>query len=376
MLGCSGDPPPAPTEFDLPEVVNHGGPVLTTARIQPIYVADFPYGSEMDTFVSRLPGSAYWHQIGAEYGLGPAVALPGVTSVAALASVVGPDDATALVADVFASGLLPGLPRGDTIYALFFPSTIAVSVNGRQLCQGGLFGYHAEAVVAGVNVPMVVVADCGADSDATALSGAGAVSAILSHELVEAATDPFPDSAPAFADVDARHAVWSQALDGGELADLCENEAPNVIMPDDLGYPVQRIWSNAAVRAGTGPCVPVPPGEVYFVAVPRLPDTARLAGSPTEVAALVAPIASAATVEVDFRSEPDPPSSWQAVALEIHGDGETAAAGTVPPVSGTAGRSATLTVAAPPAQAGTFPLVIVSHAAGALHLWVGTIVRR
>jgi hypothetical protein len=376
MLGCAGDPPAAPTEFDLPEVVNHGGPVLTTARIQPIYVADFPYGSEMDTFVSRLPASAYWHQAGAEYGLGPAVALPGVTSEGGLASVVGPDDATALVAGAFASGLLSGGPRGDTIYALFFPSTIAVSVNGRQLCEAGLFGYHTESLVAGVKVATVVVADCGADSAATASSGAGAVTAILSHELVEAATDPFPDSAPAYADVDARHAIWSQALEGGEVADLCENEAPNVIMADDLGYPVQRIWSNAAVRAGTGPCVPVPPGEVYFVAVPRLPDATRLAGSPAEVAALVAPVASAAAVEVDFRSEPAPPSSWQAVALEIHADGETAAAGTVAPVSGAAGDSATLTIAAPAAQTGTFPLVIVSHAAGALHLWVGTIVRR
>lgn len=369
MVGCGGDRPDVASGFDLPVVVDQGGPVLSSARVQPLSFSGFPYASEMDTFLQRLPSSGYWSEIGAEYAIGPFTALPGKASDAGLPPEVGPGQATALLADAFDAGLL-GAPDGNTIYALFFSSATRVVVGGEVLCGStGVFGYHAEAVVRGVSVPMIVVSDCGPSDDPDELSGTDALTAALSHELFESATDPFPDSAPAYFDVDDGHAVWSEAIDGGELADLCENERPNLITPPDVGYPVQRVWSNAAATAGTGPCIPVPPGEIYFAAVPRRPASAP-------DAQVTAAVGSVARVQVDFRQQPGPPQSWQALAFEVQPSDEAPRAGG-PPVSGTAGHSATIAVMAPSPRAGTFPLVILSHSpAGAVHLSVAAIVRQ
>src|SRR3954451_8292529 len=99
VLGCSGDPADPPMDFDLPQVVNRGGPVLAAPQVQPIYLPGFPYQRDMDTLLARLPASAYWRQVGAEYGLGPAIVLPGAASAAGVASVVDADGAAALLAD-------------------------------------------------------------------------------------------------------------------------------------------------------------------------------------------------------------------------------------------------------------------------------------
>jgi hypothetical protein len=376
-MGACGDAAAPVPLFDLPTVVNHGGPILAAARVQPIYFSGFRYPNEVDEFIRRLPTSAYWQQIGAEYGLGPPTALPGVASTAELPPTVGSEDMAALLAAELAPGSRAGTARGDTIYVLLFSSSTAVSVSGGRLCDDqGFLAYHAEASISGTPVAMVVATDCDA-SDPSGLSGPGLVTAALSHELVEAATDPLADSAPAYSDVDPDHAMWSAAIDGGELADLCENEWPNLIVPEDLGYPVQRIWSNAGAKAGTGPCMPVPPGEVYFVAVPRLPKEAAVSGSPAlTVPAVSASTGTAATVDVDFLSQPDPPPSWEAVGIEYHGAAEPAGGQRPAPVSGSAGQSRQLSVTATEPRAGTFPLIILSHSpSGDLHLWVGAIVR-
>src|SRR5439155_8196592 len=132
--------------------------------------------------------------------------------------------------------------------------------------------------------------------------------------------DPFPDSAPAFLDVDPPHALWTSALGGAEIADLCENEEPNLIVPEDIGYPVQRIWSNQSAHAGTGPCVPVPPGEAYFNAVGRLPSTAtvNVRNTPTTMKVLRVSAADTATVTADLRGGSAAPASWQMIAVEFH----------------------------------------------------------
>ncbi len=72
----------------------------------------------------------------------------------------------------------------------------------------------------------------------------------LSHELIEAATDPLPSSNPAYVQEDNADIVWTLVTDG-EVADMCEfNDDANVVPPGGT-YMIQRTWSNAAAARGT-----------------------------------------------------------------------------------------------------------------------------
>src|SRR5207249_7804873 len=101
------------------------------------------------------------------------------------------------------------------------------------------------------------------------LHGFDVVSATSSHELVEAVTDPFPSSSPAFAAVDQDHSVW-RLFPLTELGDMCAVNAGADFRPRDLDYLVQRTWSNAAARAHRDPCGPRGDDDVYFNSVPAL----------------------------------------------------------------------------------------------------------
>lgn len=78
-----------------------------------------------------------------------------------------------------------------------------------------------------------------------------------SHEYYEWATDPFPQSAPAYTQLDDEHWAWS-VLMIGELGDLCTFQDRENLTPSDMDYVVQRQWSNKLSLAGKHPCAPVP----------------------------------------------------------------------------------------------------------------------
>jgi hypothetical protein len=376
--GCgSGSSESASGAFDLPTVVSLGGPVLATPRVQPIYFTGFPHAAEIDAFLQRLAASNYWTAVASEYGVGAPTIAAGVHSGVAVARALVLADLTPLLEQTFqADAAALGAPDGGTVYALFFSPDTSITVSGTSLCQAGApSGFHFETQVAGQRVPVVVVPTCASLGD-SGLSGAAALTPPLSHELVEAATDPFPTSQPAFADTDQRHPMWAQALAGAEIGDLCENEAPNLTTPSDVGSPVQRIWSNAGVAAGTGPCVPVPAGEVYFNAAARLPETITIQryGMTVPVPAVRAAVGATATVEVEFGSNGGSPSSWSAAAVEVHTAAKLTARPT--PVTGRRDEMHTLTIATPESTAGLFPFVVVSRAGDQVHLWVGTIQRQ
>jgi hypothetical protein len=103
------------------------------------------------------------------------------------------------------------------------------------------------------------------------LSGIDFVTAGLSHELVEASTDPFYLSGPAYLSPPSVYNDWNFAT-GGELADMCTTTTAVYFKPTDFPYMVQRSWSNMAASADNDPCVPAPAGP-YFGAAPVLPDT-------------------------------------------------------------------------------------------------------
>jgi hypothetical protein len=276
-----------------------------------------------------------------------------------------------------------GPPRADTIYALFLPPTTSLTAGGMVFCGSGApAAYHGEAKVSGVTVPMAVIPACSSAAGDPSLTGASVLTPALSHELVEAATDPLSNSAPAFKSIDPAHVMWAVAMSGGEIADLCENDRPHLITPADLGFPVTRVWSNSAARGTGGPCVPVPAGETYFTTVARLPTTTRLklpSGAMADVPSVVAAAGAAASVTVDFRSD-DTSLSWRVLALEYHGPASASSLAPAGPsaVLGRAGESHSIPILAPTtASTGIFPLVLVSRSeSGSIHIWVGAVRRQ
>lgn len=99
-----------------------------------------------------------------------------------------------------------------------------------------------------------------------------------SHEYFEWATDPFPASDPAWTGVDEDHIAWER-LFLGELGDLCVLPGLGTIKPADLGFVVQRQWSNKSSVAGHHPCVPANASVPFFQAIPELPDRAHCRSS-------------------------------------------------------------------------------------------------
>ena len=375
--GSGGSAPDTP--FDLPIVMPSGGPVLVAPRVQPIYFPGFPFQADIDTFLARLSASSYWPAVAAEYGVGALTVLPGhLSSVPAGATLVSTDIGALFAQVMNADAVALGPPDRDTIYPLFLPSSTALTSSGQPFCGAGeASGFHTEWPIDGTSVAGVVIPFCTSTPDDPSLTGVLALTPTLSHELIEASTDPFPSSAPAFIDVDDRHIMWSVAVSGGEVADLCENESPNVITPDDIGFPVQRVWSNAAAQAGTGPCVPVPAGEIYVAAVASLPNRAlvKVNGVQFSVPTLTAAPGANATVGVTLRSVGDGRASWIVGALEYHADSATIPSPV--PVTGRNRQALRLGITPNGAGSGLFPLIIQSAVSrDEVHYWIGSIQRR
>jgi hypothetical protein len=101
------------------------------------------------------------------------------------------------------------------------------------------------------------------------VEGASDLEISASHEFIEAATDPFPDTNTGYGLTDPAD-PWT--FTGGEVADLCEEQNT-----EESGFGAQRIWSNAAAKAGGPPCVPVPPSTVLYDVSPSPSKTQLVA---------------------------------------------------------------------------------------------------
>ena len=306
----------------LPDLVNAAkGPVLTTPKVAFVFYPGDARASELEAFARKVAGSTYWSTTTAEYGVG-ALSYTGMfelTGETAPPTISQAQIQTKIASDL-ASGKL-GVPDPQTIYTLVFPAgTTVTQVNpittllGPVLSCQSFTGYHD-------NVP-VALSDAGPKTEfayaviPTCAADVTALTSVMSHEWVEAATDPLltsngmftVQSGPnaAFYATDADHAVWS-LLGGGEAGDLCVPQGPSIeFTPPEIGYPVQRTWSNVAARASHDPCVPHVGSGAYFAAAPVLTQTVTFStsftGSVTTKGIVVA-VGASATVEVDLFSD-------------------------------------------------------------------------
>ncbi|MFO0801989.1 MAG: Ig-like domain-containing protein [Gemmataceae bacterium] len=242
-----------------PAVHYYGGNLLTSVEAQPVY-----YGSSWssapavqattDAFLKDLANSAYMdalHQAG--YGVGRGTASPGVNDSINIAAGTVVTDASiqARLKSDIASGLVPA-PDANRLYVVYVEPNVAVNLgNGQGTTQQGVLGYHgAFAGSNGATIRYAVIAYPGGSVGNSSLgtSAVDQLTAVTSHEVAEAVTDP---------DVNFGRLGWYDPQ-RGEIGDITENN-PNALVRLD-GYLVQEVANqNDQLLALSPPPVSPPP---------------------------------------------------------------------------------------------------------------------
>ena len=250
--GADAGPLPVPA---APQVQDQGGPVLASPRVVPIFFANDSEQSKVEDFLKQLAASTYWTATTSEYGVGPLTIGSSVVSADSPPKTIDTAGIEAWLAPYAQNA------GANDVFAIFYPASTTVSDPKFGSSCTDFYGFHEQ----GVTNEALVYAVFPRCASAGALTGFDALSAAISHELVEAATDPSVETQPAWSFTDVDHLIWS-FLPGAEIADMCDLE-PSSFQRLVGPYVVQRSWSNASARAGHDPCVP-PLADPYFNAAP------------------------------------------------------------------------------------------------------------
>jgi hypothetical protein len=246
------------THAPFPQVPDNGGQILAWPKLVGISYAGDVHSAQLAAFEQWLMTSNWVPSVGQEYGIDGGSFLLHLTLDAGKPATLTDAEIQGLIASLIVdAGTLPA-PDSNTIYAFFVPAgTVASLGPGSGPDCPNYSGYHSAA-----NGPpafvYLVIPDCYPQGGAADLAD---IEGIASHELIEAATDPFFPSAYAIVD---GNDPWTYL--GGEIGDLCAADW----VTSDAGFTTQRIWSNiAAADGGVAPCVP---GTQYDVVTPIAAD--------------------------------------------------------------------------------------------------------
>jgi hypothetical protein len=376
---------PAPHP-EPPQVITGEGPVLAAPKIVPIYFSNDsdPNKSQIQDFEAKVGSTSYW-SVAAEYGVGPATALP-VVELAETATGTLDDNAI----QAWLAGKLnandPAFPPADpnTVYAIHYPSVVTITqpdplAGGNITSCTDFGGYHNETTLdanhGGMPVAYAVLPRCQSFGP---LFGIDAATGAEAHELMEAATDPFPQTNPGWVETDEAHLYWDLAVGGGEIGDMCAQDPEAFTKFAELPYTVQRIWSNKAALQGHDPCVPALPGEVYFNSAPEMNDTITLSieGQTISLTGVKIPVGQSKTINLDLFSDGPTSGPWD---VEVHDlnelEGQPPTLGfNLPNNSGSNGDKLPVTITAKKqGQFGISVFFVISRQGNNAHFWVGDV---
>jgi len=233
-----------------------------------IYFANDPWSAEETGWGSWVATSAWLADVGGDYGVGSGAAYMGSVNLNQNAPASETDaQIQALIGGLFSTATLPQ-PDASNIYLIYFPlgSSVSGPTGGSSCVPGGFLGYHHWFNYGSTSVTYGVMVDCGGGLIDYNHPDPAATEIVSSHELMEAATDPFGlayfangTGADGYRIKDQSNPWFSI---GDEVGDLCSGTS---YQDPDAGFWAQRIWSNSAAQSATGsPCRPIPPGEVYY----------------------------------------------------------------------------------------------------------------
>jgi hypothetical protein len=310
--------------------------VLTAPRVHLVLYPGNVEQTALQTFAQRLSASTYWAATTSEYGVGPlsyadTTVLTGQTAPSPIAST----DIQMWMAQQIGSGAF-GTPDPQAIYTVVYPAGTMISqpnpvspILGPVMSCTNFSGYHNSVAVAPagggtpVNYAYAVIATCSTSVDDR--------TAVMSHEWVEASTDPrdtatgvftlTPAPSSAYFSADPDHVIWDVLGIGGEAADLCKPEGTSAFYtPPDVGNAVQRTWSNQLAAASHDPCAPDLPGQPFFQSAPVLGETVTfmsgLTGSITTKGVTI-PVGQSRTIEVDLFSDRATSGPWTVSADDL-----------------------------------------------------------
>jgi hypothetical protein len=265
--------------------------------------------------------STWLSTVGHSYGVGNGTYVHHyVIPTPAPSSIADTDIETLIESLLGVDGGLPP-PNANSVYFIYFPQGTNITGAGGVACQD-YGGYHSEDFAGTYDVPYAVIPTCSASF----------IDVAVSHELIEAATDPLVGSRPGYRFADPSNAFTY--LSEGEVGDMCQG----YIGTYDGTYTAQRIWSNDEASAGIrSPCAPVPADEVYVNVSPLFTG--------------IQPVPAGATTFrlVGWSNKPSEAGPWSIATSTLSGTD------TQPALSSTtisAGQNVTLTV--------TFPLTAAS----------------
>ena len=290
----------------FPQLVSSGGPTLAHPKVVPIFYPGYTWTTQVTDWLTKVGATAYWSAATAEYGVGALVmGTPVHLTEPSPAATDSQTISTWLAAKLDGTHPEFGVADPETIYAVFFPKT--TQIDGATGSCTSYGGYHEDLSVGGKAIPYAVVPECptfGPVAGLDMVTGAG------SHELIEAATDPYPTSNAAYSSLDDASLPLEIFLGGNaENGDLCSLNWDAFFKPTGFDYVVQRGWSNAAAKLGKDPCAPINPSdEPYFASAPVMPDMATILG--TQSKAVKIAVGDTKTIDIKLWSNGPTSKPW------------------------------------------------------------------
>ena len=266
------DAPPfvvAPHEPFL-QVDNQGGRTLPHPAVVTITYEGDVRRAALESFASWIVGSDWLTAVGAEYGIGAGTAAGSAVLPGPAPADISDAEIQQLLANGVVDGSIPTPPSGleNALFMIYFPAETTVHLDSVGTCGEPpseilscvvFDAYHGEAHTRGLDFAYAVMPDCPPARPASRLEY---TQITASHELIEAATDPFPVTDRAWQTYPSETDPWTFAIGCGiEVADLCTT--PLQFVRED-GHVAQRSWSNRAAAAGGDPCVPIDPDRPYY----------------------------------------------------------------------------------------------------------------
>jgi hypothetical protein len=244
------DPPPSEDRQSQASktLKNYGGPVLKNVQVYPIDwggSAGIRCSSNIDSGYTTIVASSIYTSLLTQYssiGAGTNHATYSDTGAPTATSLTDAQIQAELTRLINA-GAVPQ-PGANNYYPIHFPSGRKITgSDGSQSCVQ-FCAYHGTYTLNGVNVNYGVIPDVG---DTGCAGGCGAstqcnnTTSVMSHELVEATTDP----AVGLATVYGPPLAWYNAT-YGEIGDECNAQQATV-----SGITVQKEWSNRSNSCNT-----------------------------------------------------------------------------------------------------------------------------
>src|SRR5437588_7084014 len=234
IVPLHGEPRAAPTQ--APHLTYRGGPLLTSVQVFTLFWGaawqdDMQLIQQLNAFFDDVVVSPLIDQL-TEYSvqamsIGHGSRIGTATIIdPAVPSSVGDADIQQLLRNELGSNPAVPRPRPDTLYFVYLPSGVTVSLDGGVSCSS-FCGYHQD-IDGQIFYAVMPYPDCAGCVGGLAVLDA--LTSTSSHELCEAITDTVPGTG------------WYDDSKG-EIGDICPWQTKVVD-----GYTVQLEWSNSAGR--------------------------------------------------------------------------------------------------------------------------------